>query len=300
MDMSAVTRRAAMFSELEEYLVNTLNGKKFVYLPDPGNAGDSFIAHATFQLFDRLGLDYEIGDELATYPDRIAVWGGGGNLVPLYVNLNNFLLANARHCERLIILPHTIYGYETTLAQLGPNCDIFCRDQMSLAFVRQHAPRANIRLSHDIAFSVNFDQTTQEGRKLPIPFLSDKEFARRNVKRRLYCVRYDLQSCFTSKVLNCFRRDSEKTEVKIPSRNIDVSAVFATGNMTRRDSLETTYRMMRFVDGFERVNTNRLHIAILSALLGKSVNFYANSYGKNQAVYEHSMANWFPNVKWCG
>ena len=58
--------------------------------------------------------------------------------------------------------------------------------------------------------------------------------------------------------------------------------------------------MMRFVDRFEQVNTNRLHIAILSALLGKSVNFYANSYGKNHAVYEHSMAQRFSNVKWCG
>lgn len=300
MDMSAVTRRAAMFSELEDYLVHTLKGKKFVFLPDPGNAGDSFIAHTTFQLFDRLGLDYEIGDEFITYPDRIAVWGGGGNLVPLYVNLNNFLRANAGHCERLIILPHTIYGYEDTLAQLGPNCDIFCRDQMSFAFVRQHAPNANRWLSHDIAFSVNFDQTVKEARQFPIPLLSDREFARRNVKRRLYGALYDMRSCFTSKVLNCFRGDTERTEAEIPSRNIDVSAVFATGNMTRRDSLETTYRMMRFVDGFQRVNTNRLHIAILSALLGKSVNFYANSYGKNQAVYEHSMAKWFPNVKWCG
>ena len=75
--------------------------------------------------------------------------------MPLYVNLNNFLVANAAQCARMIILPHTIYGHETTLAQLGPNCDIFCRDRMSFAFVRKHAPNANIRLSHDVAFSVD-------------------------------------------------------------------------------------------------------------------------------------------------
>ncbi len=122
-----------------------------------------------FSYLTALALIMKSAMSSTVYPDRIAVWGGGGNLVPLYVNLNNFLLANARHCERLIILPHTIYGYENTLAQLGPNCDIFCRDQMSLAFVRQHAPHANIRLSHDIAFSVNFDQTMQEARTIPYP-----------------------------------------------------------------------------------------------------------------------------------
>ena len=80
MDMSAVTRRAAMFSELEDYLVNTMHGKKFVYLPNPGNAGDSFIAHATYQLFDRLDLEYEIGDELATYSGRITVLAAAATL----------------------------------------------------------------------------------------------------------------------------------------------------------------------------------------------------------------------------
>ncbi|MPY75482.1 MAG: hypothetical protein GEU87_14610 [Alphaproteobacteria bacterium] len=297
--LSVKERRTSMFSELESCL-ESLRGVRFVYLPDPGNAGDSFIAHATYQFFDRMGFDYEIGHELSTYPGRVVVWGGGGNLVPIYINLNNFLQANVAISERVIILPHTIQGRDNTLALLGEHCEIFCRDKMSFDYVRQHAVKARVKLSHDLAFSADFGLTIEQARKFPIPLLSDSHFARRNVKRMILSHKYKACSIGSSKVLNCFRGDLEKTSAEVPSPNIDVSAVYATGVMSKRDSLETTYRMMRFVDGFDTVNTNRLHIAILSAMLGKRVNFHPNSYGKNRAVFENSMAGRFDNVTWRG
>lgn len=291
--------RDEMFFDLEKHL-GTLKGTKFVYLPNSGNAGDSFIAHATYQLFDRLGLDFEIGNELLTYPGRTVVWGGGGNFIPLYVNLNNFLLANAENCERVIILPHTVQGYRSTLQTLGANCDIICRDRMSFDYVREAAPRVRAMLSHDIAFSTDFAATANQAKNFPIALLSDREFARRNIKRQLHASKYRIQSLGRPLTLNCFRTDAEKTGIRTPTPNIDVSAVYATGVMSRRDSLETTFRMMQFIKSFDVVKTNRLHIAIMSGTLGKTVKFFPNSYGKNQAVYEHSMAGRFGNIEWCG
>lgn len=93
--------------------------------------------------------------------------------------------------------------------------------------------------------------------------------------------------------------DAEKTEQAIPPDNTDVSRVYGTNSMSRKVSLDSTYRMMRFVDWFETVNTNRLHIGILGAILGKRVNVYDNSYGKNRAVFDHSIAGRFANVVWC-
>jgi hypothetical protein len=50
------------------------------------------------------------------------------------------------------------------------------------------------------------------------------------------------------------------------------------------------------IDRFETIHTNRLHVGIASALLGKKVNLYANDYFKIRAIYETSIKPFFPNV----
>lgn len=50
------------------------------------------------------------------------------------------------------------------------------------------------------------------------------------------------------------------------------------------------------IDQFETIHTNRLHVGIASALLGKKVNLYANDYFKIRAIYESSIKPYFPNV----
>jgi exopolysaccharide biosynthesis predicted pyruvyltransferase EpsI len=49
--------------------------------------------------------------------------------------------------------------------------------------------------------------------------------------------------------------------------------------------------MINFLEEYKVVNTDRLHVAILASLLGKEVNFYPNSYYKNEAVYNYSLLN---------
>lgn len=50
------------------------------------------------------------------------------------------------------------------------------------------------------------------------------------------------------------------------------------------------------IDRFGTIHTNRLHVGIASALLGKTVNLYANDYFKIRAIYESSIKPFFPNV----
>ncbi len=52
--------------------------------------------------------------------------------------------------------------------------------------------------------------------------------------------------------------------------------------------------MINFLEEYKVVNTDRLHVAILASLLGKEVNFYPNSYYKNEAVYNYSLFNRYP------
>jgi len=53
-----------------------------------------------------------------------------------------------------------------------------------------------------------------------------------------------------------------------------------------------------YLAAFDKIETNRLHVAIGGSLLGKEVNLYANSYWKNRAVYEASLRGRFRNLHW--
>lgn len=87
--------------------------------------------------------------------------------------------------------------------------------------------------------------------------------------------------------LNAFRSDCESILKFTPECNIDISY---NGYATKplNDFLE-------IIDNFEQINTDRLHVAITSVLLGKKVNLYPNSYFKNKAVFEYSLSK-FPNI----
>ncbi len=57
---------------------------------------------------------------------------------------------------------------------------------------------------------------------------------------------------------------------------------------------------LAIADRYDEIRTDRLHVAIAGALLGKRVLLHDNSYGKNRAVWEHSVAGRFATVEWCG
>ncbi len=103
---------------------------------------------------------------------------------------------------------------------------------------------------------------------------------------------------YGSKRLNCFRLDTERTRVNIPDDNLDLSQIYGFGALDENMVFLASSRLVNFVSHYDQVNTNRLHIALAAALLGKSVNFHPNSYFKNESVYRHSMSVQFPVVKW--
>lgn len=88
--------------------------------------------------------------------------------------------------------------------------------------------------------------------------------------------------------LNAFRSDCESVMESLPSDNIDISY---DGYATK-----PLIEFLNCLARFEQINTDRLHVAIASALLGKSVNLYPNSYFKNEAVFNYSLRQ-FPDVQ---
>lgn len=86
-----------------------------------------------------------------------------------------------------------------------------------------------------------------------------------------------------------FRTDSESSrQFEVSRSNRDLSA-----EGDQYSPLES------FCDGigeFSVIHTDRLHIGIVGAILGREVHLYPNSYFKNRAVYQSSIAPNFSNV----
>lgn len=86
-----------------------------------------------------------------------------------------------------------------------------------------------------------------------------------------------------------FRHDREAPEgQRIPRGNVDLSAKGRT---------ETSIDgFLARIAKFETIHTNRLHVGIGAALLGRRTFIYANGYFKNQAIFTSSLQPYFPNV----
>lgn len=104
--------------------------------------------------------------------------------------------------------------------------------------------------------------------------------------------------------LICTRKDKES----VVDWNIDAlgqrrnTALKNGDKKTRRILVEEMEYVPHFkiwvnlVAGAHKVFTDRLHVGILSAILGKDTFLYPNFYHKNKGVYEYSLHK-FPNVR---
>lgn len=292
-----------------------------LFLPNPGNAGDALIAHATRQLFQRIGVEHEwVSDFRRLDPrGRVVVCGGGGNLVPLYDSAGRALRwAADGGAKRIILLPHTIEGHEKLIAGLGPHTDLICRERASYEYVSATARSARCHLADDVAFAVDVPATLDPP---PVPMSALSLYGRRLLYRftapslrrsvaspwkihrsnRLFASRRaEVATGDAPGVLHAFRTDAEKTAIPIPPDNLDISRLMAFGTRDSNVCHTVAAHLLRFIDLFDSVESNRLHVVVGAALLGKPVKFHSNSYFKNRAVYEFSMRDRFSEVEWVG
>ena len=241
--------------------------EKIKYIVNPGNAGDSMIVSATFKLFKDLGLDFSIHRPNKEYNEDALVYAGGGNLTDNYHCLRKFLWKNYKKNE-ILILPHTICHCTNLLNSLGSNVKIITRERVSYQYVKANMRHPeNAFLADDMAFHIN--------------------------NLEAYKSQPHIGTC------NIFRLDVEKTNIKIPKINKDISRDFIKGQncLNPEHVAITTDNIFSYLCKFTEINTNRLHAAIAGALLGRKVNLYPNSYYKNKAVFDFSIKNKFKNVQ---
>lgn len=89
--------------------------------------------------------------------------------------------------------------------------------------------------------------------------------------------------------LICLRRDKERNHSSVsPDRNCDISLLGSAEN--------SHFGFLSLVERFGQIYTDRLHVAIAGAILGKQVVLLDGNYGKNAGVHSLSFANNYPNV----
>jgi exopolysaccharide biosynthesis predicted pyruvyltransferase EpsI len=252
---------------IEDFL-KKYSGQKVVYCANTGNAGDAIIAHSTFQSFEKLNIRPEIIRHTDVVNDRIIFYAGGGNLVEgKYKDAYHFIKNNYRENREIILLPHTVHGYDELLLSAS-NLTIFCREKISYKYLSSigFCPE-RFFLACDMAFlllQTEFQEFLQKGEG----------------------------------IANCFRTDQESTGAfEIPKDNLDISLSW-NGELWHRPDFakNVTHSIACYLSAFETIKTDRLHIAILAAILGKQVILFPNNYYKIKAVFEYLMHKRFNKV----
>ena len=275
----------ALRLDIQEYL-ESYRGACILYLPNPGNGGDSLIAAATFQAFARAGIACIAIDLDADVEGEVVFLGGGGNLIPLYDNIRTAYERFLGRARRIVLLPHTVRGNDELLGKLDGSCTLFVRDTASHAHVRSVSPSLDVRLAHDMAFHLD----TME-------FLEDEALigpGTELLKAKLSSVGVSIEALQAWPSVDMLRLDRESS-VDVPVSDVDISDLFMLG-VGPHDAPLAAWCFLKSITYARHINTDRLHVGIGSALLGVPCTLRDNSYGKNAAVFWHSLQE-FSNVR---
>lgn len=261
-----------------------LRGQRVLLWSNPGNAGDALIRVATGHALERAGVQAQRLGPGADVRGRTVLIIGGGNLVPPYREADTaFLRFRRLGAERIIVLPHTVRGNPACLEAANSDDIVLCRDAPSEHHVHASGTKATAFLAHDMAFHLDADA-----------FLGDPDLAALASPALAATIeRAGVGEVADRPVALLTRRDVERGPDS-PSSDADISALVAFGGSPTASAV-AAWCLLTFISRCAAIVTDRLHVAIGSALLGKPCTLLPNSYDKNAAVYKHSLSS-FPHV----
>ncbi|NHK26905.1 polysaccharide pyruvyl transferase family protein [Parvularcula flava] len=253
-----------MMLERFEYLADRLralsDGRRLVYIPNPGNYGDGLIRYATKQFLADFGFEHHelnIGYTRARY--QLAPWlvkgnacflyGGGGAWSEHYGFARDYCRFIDRFTDRLMVLPSTY-----ALDGLPKRAVMFRRDEaQSVDF----AP--NSEFCHDMALYAAC-RKKGGGRVWPAPTQGTGMFLRTD-------------------------RESRLSAEAVPGGNVDLSL--------EGDHMSNGDDFLSRIAAYETVVTDRLHVAIGACIVGRKVRLITGNYFKIRAIYDASLAPHF-------
>ncbi|GJL83363.1 MAG: hypothetical protein DHS20C01_29970 [marine bacterium B5-7] len=241
------------FIALRDRLVDIIDQRPVIYIPNPGNLGDGLIRFATLKFLADAGIKFteqQSSDHLSSdmTRDTILIYGGGGGWCDYWNDGAKFVDKTHSLFHHIIVLPSS---YQRCCK--ADNVKFFARDRFE---------------------SIDY----QPG----AVFCDDMSFYSSLVTGKPVAPE--------GSIGHFFRGDAEGALwFKTPPDNFDVS--------TTGDHLTHPAQMIYAIERYAHIRTDRLHVAIVGALLNKRVDFHAGNYFKNRAVYESSLRENFINVR---
>ena len=271
----------------------------FYYWPNNGNLGDLLIAEATRQWFEREGLEYKEFDDGAL-PDESQynlVYGGGGRFTNHWPGVDaiaRLLTApQVRHC---VILPHSLYCVDDFVRSLDERHTIICREKRSFEYCCGLSPRASVALGNDMAlladaraFSAEAHTGDSAEAQRLYAYLQGGAAAEMawEVKNATILSTVCGKQCRVAFVL---RTDKEKNTQFASELNYDISLVWSSSCRYTPGNSALMHAFANAMAYPDVVVTDRLHVGIISAMLGKQVYLLDNDYGKLSSVYQQSLS----------
>ena len=252
----------------------------FTYMPNSGNMGDMLIAAATLRWFDKNHLSYNRLKSPNESPKNF-VYGGGGAWIHEWIDGLKIVMELMKKAERIVILPSSFDNVPEFVEMLDERFVVFCREKKSYEYLLKQETKAKILLDHDMAFRLEGD-------------IFKNVSAPSRLKKSALSLRNAVKSL--SKEVYLYRRDAEsKGNYKT---DLDLSNMLGwfSPYETTKDIDFAVSIMMEFLTHFETIYTDRLHVGISAAILGKKVILSDNSYGKLSGVFEQTL-HFMPNVQ---
>lgn len=296
--------------EIIEAELNKLD-HDFYFIPNPGNLGDVIIAQSEYEFL--ANRNYKIIDNETSFlplEQKFNLVYGGGGLFVKYWDYQNFLkIFKKKNLHKCIILPSSFYCCDDIINAFDERFVVFCREENSYKYCKSLNNKAQFILADDMAFYINknidsvlinrYSDNLAKLDKHSVLCIYNEIFGKyktvennikKALKNRTVINKNGIRIGFI------FRDDKEKSTTDIPVKNIDLS-LYSTSSCTSSGSVKLLSELfISAIDSFDVVFTDRLHVGIISALLGKQVYLIDNSYKKISGVYYNSLSN-YKNVE---
>lgn len=233
-------------------LFERLRGTEVAVLPNPGNCGDGLIWLGLRSLCRE--YDLRVLEIEVDFPaaGRVLLVPAAGNLSTHYHSMTDLLGPYLASFDEVYILP----------------CSVDASDPDVARFLQTLPPHAHLftREKYSYAqarYAVGDDARVHLDHDLAFSF----DYGRWDARGR--------------GSLNAFRGDFESIGLPLPGDNLDLSVLGTSGHG------EVLPRLLQHIAA---VHTDRAHVMICAALLGKETHVYPNDYHKVRGIYEYSLA----------
>lgn len=270
---------------------------KFFCCPYPGNPGDHLICEGTNRLLAKLQIYTTSTPHQANF---LLYPGGCPSMWPTV--MEKIVETMKRFPDKKVVIgPATFeYGFTDWPGIFTRYADriasLFCRDKRSFQNLSQaKLPEVIVKgLSHDPSLYLKDSQLIQDLRAkvceeyILVALRRDKEMypglEEKLTKKFLHLLSLKL----SKKILHWARKKAKRRKLRaitnnyakdFPVRDIDIWL------LEDEQYLQTICKA-------KQVHTNRLHVMIVSAMLGKKLFAYKTLYDKLENVYEHSIKGW--------